>query len=119
MKRRTILVLVLLAALAAPASSIAAAPPVGPLPAGPVTTIAAKKGTLVSVAVKSRSGLSWRVARRVDPKVLVQVGEANVGSSVVLVYRAVGRGQAKVVLGLTRGEEAKAHASATFAVRIS
>jgi hypothetical protein len=119
MKRRTVTVLVVLAALALPASAVATAPPVGPLPAGPVTTIAAKKGSLVSVALTSRSGLSWRLARQVNPHVLVQVSEADVGPAVVLVYRAVGRGKTNVVFGLTRGEGSKAHAAARFSVRIS
>ncbi|MDX6485056.1 MAG: hypothetical protein QOF43_209 [Gaiellaceae bacterium] len=100
-------------------SAGATAPPVGPLPKGPVTSIATPKGQLVSVALPSRSGYSWRLARNVSPKVLVQVSEANVGTSVVIVYRAVGRGAASVKWGLTRGEGRKAYASATFNVRVS
>jgi len=102
--------------LAVPA--FASAPPVGPLPPGPVTSITTQKGSLVSVALASRAGKSWRLARAVSPKVLVEVSEANVGSSVVIVYRAVGRGSVSVRYGLTRGETRHAYASATFNVRV-
>jgi hypothetical protein len=80
-----------LAALVFTVSALASAPPVGPLPKGPVTSISTPKGSLVSVAMPSRSGKSWRLARVVNAHVLVQVSEANVGSAVVIVYRAVGR----------------------------
>jgi hypothetical protein len=96
----------------------AAAPPVGPLPKGPVTTISTAKGSLVSIALPSRAGKSWRLARAVNPRVLVEVTEANVGSTVVVIYRATGRGSVKVAYGLTRGETAKAYASATFNVTV-
>jgi hypothetical protein len=99
--------------------ALASSPPVGPLPPGPVQSITAPKGSLVSVALASRSGKSWRLARAVSAKVLVAVSEANVGSSVVIVYRAVGRGTVSVRYGLTRGETRKAYASATFAVHVT
>jgi hypothetical protein len=102
--------------LALPA--LASAPPVGPLPPGPVTSIATTGGSLVSVALPSRAGKSWRLARAVDSHVLVEVAEANVGKSVVIVYRAVGAGHVSVRYGLTRGEQRKAYASATFNVRV-
>jgi hypothetical protein len=97
----------------------ASAPPVGPLPKGPVSTIHVTKGSLVSIALSSRAGKSWRLARIVDSRKLVEVGEANVGKSVVVVYRAVGRGTVSVKYGLTRGETRKAYASATFTVTIA
>lgn|SRR5690349_14303160 len=96
-----------------------AAPPVGALPKGPTTRIATSQGSLVSVAMPSAAGKSWRLARPVSSKVLVEVGEANVGRSVVVVYRAVGRGSVLVAYGLTRGETAKAYAAARFAVTVS
>lgn len=108
----------LAAALVLVAPVHATAPPVGPLPKGPVTTISTSKGSLVSVALPSRAGKSWRLARAVNAKVLVEVNEANVGSNVVVIYRATGRGSVKVAYGLTRGESAKALASATFNVRV-
>ena len=99
--------------------ALASAPPVGPLPPGPVTSITTPKGSLVSVALPSRAGKSWRLARAVSSRVLVQVSEANVGSSVVTVYRAVGQGTVSVRYGLTRGETRKAFASATFNVHVN
>ena len=107
---------VVLACLATAAT--ASAPPVGPLPTGPVSTIQTTKGSLVSIALPNRSGKSWRLARRVDARVLVEVGEANVGTSVVVVYKATGRGKAGIRYGLTRGERPKAYASATWNVRV-
>lgn len=107
-----------LAALLYAVGAGATAPPVGPLPKGPVTSISAPKGTLVSVALKSRAGYSWRLARGVNPHVLVEASEADVDGSVVIVYRAVGRGSVSVRYGLTRGETRKAYASATFTVRV-
>jgi len=109
----------LAAALALAGLAGADSTPVGPLPPGPVTTVHTTKGQLVSVALPSRSGLSWRLARAVDPHVLVQVSEANVGNSVVIVYKAVGRGTAAIRYGLTRGETAKAKASATYRVTVT
>jgi hypothetical protein len=101
------------------ATAAATAPPVGPLPKGPLTTIATTKGSLVSIALPSRAGKSWRLARGVDSRVLVEVAEANVGRTVVVVYRAVGRGSLRVAYALTRGETKHAYASSTFAVRVS
>ena len=49
-------------------------------------------------------GLVWRLARPVDSKVLRQVGEADVGANVVIVFSAVGKGQVSVVFALTRGD---------------
>jgi hypothetical protein len=98
----------------------ASAPPVGPLPKGPLTTIRAKAGTLVAVALPHRSGgLVWRLAKGVSPKVLVEVSEANVGKDVVVVYRAKGAGKVRLAFGLTRGETRTAHASLTFDVTVT
>jgi hypothetical protein len=108
----------LLAALVFTFPALASAPPVGPLPKGPVTSISTAKGSLVSVALPSRAGKSWRLARAVNAHVLVQVSEANVGNAVVIVYRAVGPGSVSVRYGLTRGEQRKAYAAATFNVRV-
>ena len=100
-------------------SANAASTPVGPLPKGPTTTITVSKGSLVSIALPSRAGKSWRFAGRVVPAQLAQVGEADVGPSVVVVYRAKGSGVAVVRYGLTRGDTAKAYASATFRIRVT
>lgn len=110
------------AALATPAA-LADSTPVGPLPPGPLTTMTAAHGTLIAIAVprrKASTGLLWRIARTVSPRVLRQVGEADVGPNVVLVFRAVGRGRATVVLALTKGDaSAKAVASVTYRVRVT
>jgi hypothetical protein len=104
-------------ALAIPAA--ATAPPVGALPPGQVTTVTASKSTLVSVVLpKGAHGRSWRQARSIDTSVLREVTEANVGSTVVIVFKAVGRGTTKVVYGLTRGETKKAYASITYSVTV-
>ena len=66
----------------------ASAPPVGKLPKGPVTTVRTPKGTFVSIALPHLKGLSWRVARQFDPRVVAETGEADVGTTVVIVYRA-------------------------------
>jgi hypothetical protein len=105
--------------LVLPLPADATAPPVGPLPKGPVTSITTHTGALVAVALPHRSGgLVWRLARNVSPKTLVQVSEADVGKDVVVVYRATGTGTAKLVFGLTRGETKRARASLTFAVTV-
>src|SRR4051794_17949585 len=91
----------LLAAAAAPAVALATmagagtafAPPVGPLPSGPTSTIQTQVGQLVAFALPHRpSGRVWRVARTIDPAVLVQVSEGDLGTNVVLVFKAKGKG---------------------------
>jgi hypothetical protein len=97
----------------------AAAPPVGPLPSGPTSTIQTQVGQLVAVALPHRAnGRVWRVARTIDPAVLVQVSEADIGANVVLVFKASGKGSAKIVFGLTRGEGSKAYEARTFIVNV-
>jgi hypothetical protein len=113
------------AAVAAGATAVGAladVTPIGPLPPGPVTKIDTKRGLLVAAALPRQNpstGLVWRLARRVDGRVLKQVSEADVGPSVVVVFSAVGRGSATVRFALTRGESsAKALKSATYTVTI-
>jgi hypothetical protein len=120
MTNRSMLALPLVIALAAPfGAAFASSPPVGPVPGGPVTHVAAPRGTLVAVALPRKShGLVWRLARNVDPAVLQESSEADVGPNVVVVFRAVGRGDAKVVFALTRGERAHAYASLTHLVHV-
>jgi hypothetical protein len=109
-------------ALAICAQALADSTPIGPLPAGPVTAVSTSRGSLVAVAVprqKPSTGLVWRVARPVNGRVMRQVSEADVGSSVVLVFRAVGAGNASIVLALTRGESSgKAVRAVTYRVRV-
>jgi hypothetical protein len=101
------------------ASAAASSPPVGPLPAGPTQTIRTSAGSLVAVALPhDAKGRSWRLARNVDPKVLREISEADVGASVVIVYRAAGKGHVTVSWALTRGETAHAYAARRFAVTV-
>jgi hypothetical protein len=99
--------------------AFASAPPVGAIPAGPITQVTTPKGTLVAVALPRKSGgLVWRLARNVDSAVLKESSEADVGPNVVIVFRAVGKGAAKVVFALTRGERPHAYASVTQVVHV-
>ena len=102
-------------------ASVASAPPVGPLPPGQITTISAARGTLVAVALPGQSassGLVWRLARRVNVRVLRQTSERNIGRDVIVVYRAVSAGDATVAYGLTKGERRKAYKSIKYKLRI-
>jgi hypothetical protein len=94
--------------------------PVGPLPAGPVSTTTTKPGLLVAVALpraRQSSGLVWRLARRYNAAVVRQVSEADVGGNVVVVFKVVGRGDTALVFALTRGDtSAKAVKAATHKV---
>jgi hypothetical protein len=96
--------------------------PIGTLPKGPRSSIASERGTLVAIALprqKPSTGLVWRLARQVDPSVLRQVSEGDVGSSVVVVFRAVHAGSASVVFALTRGDSStRALRSRTYTVRV-
>jgi hypothetical protein len=97
------LVSMLVGAAAARASST----PVGPLPAGSITATTTKPGQLVAVALPhaaASTGLVWRIARRYDSGVVQQISEADVGKSVVLVFKVVGKGDTSLVFALTRGD---------------
>jgi hypothetical protein len=83
------------------------ATPVGHLPAGAVSTITTAPNQLIAVALPhaaEKSGLSWRLARPYDSNVVRQISEADVGASVVLVFKVVGRGKTLLAFGLTRGD---------------
>ena len=76
-------------------------------------------GQLVAVALPHRAGgRVWRVAGRVDGSTLRQVSEADVGSNVVLIFKALKVGNATVNFGLTRGERPKAYESRQYVVMI-
>jgi len=94
-------------AFVAAGSAAADSMPVGPLPTPAVTKVTTAKGSLVAVSLPARpagTGLVWRVARPLDTRLVRQVGEADVGPSVVLVFRVVGRGHALLDFALTRGD---------------
>jgi hypothetical protein len=97
--------------------------PIGALPKGPTVTIATQRGSLVAVALPRQpaaTGLVWRLARGIDQRVLREVSEADVGPSVVVVYRAVGKGHASVIYALTRGDaSSKALRAIRHAVRVT
>jgi hypothetical protein len=106
-------------ALVLAGTAAATAPPVGPLPPGPVTTVSATAGSYVSLVLpKGAQGRSWRQARPFDQGVAREVSEGDVGKYVVIVFRTVRPGTTKVLYGLTRGETKKAFASATLLVHV-
>ena len=108
--------------LAVVSASSADSTPIGPLPAHPTSTISTHRGLLVSVALPRQAastGLVWRLARPFDSRVLRQVSEADVGRSVVIVFRVVGEGRTAVVFALTRGDASpKAVRAVASAVRV-
>jgi hypothetical protein len=120
MQRTLITLLFTIALSGGGATALADSTPIGPLPVGPVSTIEAQHGELVALALPTRKGgRVWRVARRFDATVLRQVSEANVGSSVVLVFRAGSVGRTTISLALTKGDvSGKALESRLFHVRV-
>jgi hypothetical protein len=111
-------VAVLVAAFALAGVAGATAPPVKNIPAGPISTILTARGQLVSIALPHSATRSWRLARPLDPKVLREVGEADVGSNVVVVFKAFAKGKATIVYARARGEGGTADASRTYVVTI-
>ena len=97
----------------------ASAPPVGRLPNGPVTTVKTPQGTFVSLALPHLNGLSWRLARRFDSRVVAQAGEGDIGTTVVITYRAKAAGHTKLIYAATRGESTVAKAARTYDVTVT
>ena len=92
-------------ALGTAALAQASAPPVGPLPEGPVTTIRVEHGLLFSIALpKPASGLTWRGARQSDATVARPLEEGELNGKIVFTYLAGRPGTTTVVYALTRGE---------------
>jgi len=117
--RAAALVAVVALAGATAAATRASSPPIGPLPPGAHATVTTKAGELVAIALPHRSGgRVWRIARRFDGSVLREVSEADVGQSVVIVFKAVRPGALTLSYALTRGETTKALEARTFTVRI-
>jgi hypothetical protein len=100
-------------------SAGATAPPVGPLPKGPVTTIRVLHGQLFALVVpRPRAGLAWRGARQSDATIARPLDEAEVNGNVVFVYRAGHRGTTTVVYALTKDEGPKALQARYFKVSV-
>ena len=121
--RTKVMLSVVVLALVATGVAAADSTPVGPLPKPAVTRVTTAKGSLVAVSLPARpagTGLVWRVARPLDARVVRQVGEADVGPSVVLVFRVVGRGRASLHFALTRGDASpKAVRAVRYDVRVT
>ncbi len=112
-------VVALIAAAVVAGTGRADAPPVGPLPTGPTSTIRTDRGELVAFALPHRAGgRVWRIARAVDPRILRQIAEDDIGGQVVLVFRAAGPGTAVVAFALTRGERPKVFESRRYTVTV-
>jgi hypothetical protein len=111
---------VLLTALTLTATALAAAPPVGPLPPGPTTQITTKRGEVVAIALPPQpNGRVWRLKGSIDTHIVREVSEANVGSTVVIIFKTTGRGTATLSYGSTRGETAKAFSARRFRITVS
>lgn len=115
----SIAVAVMTAAAVFVAAGRASSPPVGALPNGPASTIRTQTGQLVAVALPKRAGgRVWRIARAFDHAVVRQVSEGDITTSVVLVFKATGRGTTTIAFGLTRGETSKAFESRRFTIQV-
>jgi hypothetical protein len=125
-RRSLALVTVLLAlavTLVSASTGRADSTPVGPLPAGSIATTTTKPGLLVAVALPHaprNSGLAWRLARPFNSAIVQQLAEADVGGSVVLIFKVIRRGDTTLVFALTRGDTSpKAVKSATYKIRVA
>jgi hypothetical protein len=77
------------------------------LPPGATASTVTHTGQLLAIALpglRRNEGYTWRVARRVDARVIREVSEADLGGNVVVLFRVVGRGKATIVFALTRGD---------------
>jgi hypothetical protein len=117
---RSTLLLAIAAFAVLAAGARATAPPIGPLPAGPTSTVATQHGELVAIALPHRpQGRVWRIATPANAKILTEVTEADVGASVVTIFRALRPGTTTLRFALTRGERAHAYESRSFVIRVS
>jgi len=86
-----------------------------------VTHTRTPAGSFVSIALPppGRAAYVWRLARRVDRGVAVEVGEGAIGRNVVVVFSASGAGRANIVYALTVGETPKAIQSITLRLTVT
>jgi hypothetical protein len=103
-------------------AAVADSTPVGPLPPGPVSTVTTERGQLLAVSLpraKPSTGLVWRIARNYNSRVVRQTTEGEIGNTIVVVFRAAGRGRTSIVFAATRGESSStAVKSATTRVTV-
>jgi hypothetical protein len=99
-------------------SARATAPPIGPLPPGPTTTIVTQTQELVALALpRGQSGLVWRAAPPYDPRVVRPYAEQDIAKNLtVLVYLARRPGTAELRFGLTDDDHPKAYRAARYHV---
>jgi alkylation response protein AidB-like acyl-CoA dehydrogenase len=121
MLRRSLLGVVAALALAIGAvSAPASAPPVGPLPKGPLTRIHVQHGLLFALVLpRPAAGLTWRGARLSDATIARPLDEGELNGNIVFVYRAGHAGRTTVVYALTKGEGPKALKARSFEVTVS
>jgi hypothetical protein len=106
-------------AAAVAGASRATAPPVGPLPNGPNSTIQTQKGQLVAVALPhTPNGRVWRIVGSLNSKIVVEAGEGDVGTNVVIIFKATGPGTTTVTFANTRGETAHVYQARRFTIRV-
>lgn len=111
---------VALAAAVLATSAGATAPPIGPLPKGPITSIQVEHGQLFALALpKPASGYTWRGAKNTNVKVAKPLDEGELNGNIVLVYKALKAGKTTIAYGLTKGETQKAYQSQTFQVTVT
>jgi hypothetical protein len=116
---RAALAALLLVPVLAVGSASGNATPIGKLPRGPVNVVTTERGQYVAASLPHLDGLSWRVARAVNTKVVRQVSEGDVGDTVVVVFRAVGKGKATISFAATRGDSgSKAFRATTYRVTV-
>jgi predicted secreted protein len=103
------------------AIAVASATPVGPLPNGPTTTIAARIGHSFTVRLPKPkvAGRVWRIARPFDSQVVRETREGETAKDIWVTFRAVSGGSTKVVFALTKGETRHAYAAHTYKVVVS
>lgn len=119
MKRWLAITIVLLTVASSAGASRATAPPVGPLPAGPVTSMQVQRGQLFAIVVPHpRAGFTWRGARLSNAMVARPLDEAVVNGNVVFVYRAGRPGKTTVIYALTRGEGYKAFKARYYQITV-
>ena len=111
-------VLATMALAAAGGSARATAPPIGPLPPSPTTTIVTYTQELVALALpRGDSGLVWRAAPPYDPTVVLPYAEQDIAKDLtVLVYLARRPGTATLQFGLTNDDHPKAYRAARYRV---